>query len=210
MKFIDKKIEEYCTKHSNQESKILNEIYQYTFNNEKIPQMISGSIVSNFIQLILKSINAKKILEIGTFTGYSAINMAMDNPNCEIHTCEIAKDHAKTAKKFIKTASLENNIFVHCGAAIDTIEGFKVNSFDFAFIDADKINYLEYYKRVVMLVKKSGVIILDNMLWSGEVINPKDANSKILNKTAQYIQKDSRVFNTLLPIRDGLMVCYKK
>ena len=91
-----------------------------------------------------------------------------------------------------------------------TLETFKVNYFDFAFIDADKINYLEYYKIIINLIRKGGLIVLDNMLWSGEVVKPKDDNSIMLNKTAKFINNDERVFNTLLPIRDGLMVCYKK
>ena len=82
--------------------------------------------------------------------------------------------------------------------------------FDFAFIDADKINYLEYYKRIITLIKPGGIIVLDNMLWSGEVIEPKDDNSKALQKTAMFINDDKRVYNMLLPIRDGLMICYKK
>ena len=136
--------------------------------------------------------------------------MAESNSNCEIHTCEAMEKHVKTAHTFIKKANLENNITVHHGQALDTLETFKTNYFDLAFIDADKINYLEYYKRIITLIKTGGIIVLDNMLWSGEVIDPKDEQSKVLNKTAQFIQNDSRVFNTLLPIRDGLMVCYKK
>ena len=93
---------------------------------------------------------------------------------------------------------------------MQTLETFKIHYFDFAFIDADKVNYLEYYKRTMMLLKKGGIIVLDNMLWSGEVLNPKDDNAKALKKTAQFINQDERVYNILLPIRDGLMVCYKQ
>ena len=210
MKFIDEKIIRYCHKYSNPDSEILEELHEYTFNNEDVPQMISGNMVGNFLQLLIKSCDAKKIIEIGTFTGYSAIKMAEGNSDCEIHTCELMEKHIKTATQFIKKANLEKNITIHEGPAMNTLETFKINYFDFAFIDADKINYLDYYKMIITLIKKGGIIVLDNMLWSGEVINPKDDNSIMLNKTAKFINKDNRVFNTLIPVRDGLMVCHKK
>ena len=207
---IDEKIIKYCNEHSNQDSDILKELETYTFENENIPQMISGNMVGNFLQLLIKSMNAKKILEVGTFTGYSCIKMAQAIESCELHTCELMEKHAQTATNFIKKAKLDKNITVHQGPAIETLETFKINYFDCAFIDADKVNYLEYYKIIITLIRKGGVIVLDNMLWSGEVINPQDKNSIMLNKTAKFINDDDRVFNTLLPIRDGLMVCYKK
>ena len=210
MKFIDEKIIKYCHKNSHNDSDILKELHKYTFKNEELPQMISGNIVGNFLQLLIKSSTAKKILEVGTFTGYSAIKMAEGNNECEIHTCELMEKHAATANMFIKKAGLNKNITVHQGTALDSLETFQVNYFDFAFIDADKMNYLEYYKRIITLIKPGGIIVLDNMLWSGEVIDPKDDNSKALNKTAQFINEDKRVYNSLFPIRDGLMVCYKK
>jgi len=209
MKFIDEKIIKYCQEHSNEDSSILKELHTYTFNNEELPQMISGNMVGNFLQLLIKSLNAKKILEVGTFTGYSCIKMAEENFDCEIHTCELIEQHVQTAINFIQKANLDKNITVHHGPALKTLETFKVNYFDFAFIDADKINYLEYYKRVITLIRRGGVVVLDNMLWSGEVLNPKDDNSIILNKTVKFINNDKRVFNILLPIRDGLMVCFK-
>ena len=207
---IDEKIIKYCNQHSNQDSDVLKELETYTFENENIPQMISGNMVGNFLQLLIKSMNAKKILEVGTFTGYSCIKMAQAIDSCELHTCELMEKHAQTATNFIKKAKLDKNITVHQGPAIETLETFKINYFDCAFIDADKVNYLEYYKIIITLIRKGGLIVLDNMLWSGEVINPKDKNSIMLNKTAKFINDDDRVFNTLLPVRDGLMVCYKK
>ena len=207
---INEKIIKYCNEHSNQDSDILKELETYTFENENIPQMISGNMVGNFLQLLIKSMNAKKILEVGTFTGYSCIKMAQAIESCELHTCELMEKHAQTATNFIKKAKLDKNITVHQGPAIETLETFKINYFDCAFIDADKVNYLEYYKIIITLIRKGGLIVLDNMLWSGEVVNPKDKNSIMLNKTAKFINDDDRVFNTLLPVRDGLMVCYKK
>ena len=173
--------------------------------------MISGPIVCNTLLMLIKSINAKKILEIGMFTGYSALYMAQGlDENGEIHTCEVMDRHIENASNFFNKSKHRNKIIIHKGDAVKTLEEFKTNSFDLIFIDADKINYIEYYNKAIQLVKKNGIIALDNMLWGGNVVNPLDLESKILSKLGTLINNDSRVFNTLLPIRDGLMVCIKK
>ena len=155
-------------------------------------------------------INAKRIIEVGTFTGYSALQMAEALPSSgEIHTCELMEKHVKTAQSFFDRSEIGNKITIHAGPALNSLEQLPSGDFDMAFIDADKSNYLDYYKRCLTLVRGGGVIILDNMLWGGNVINPKDDDSKALRKTGDYIQKDKRVFNLLLPIRDGLMLCIK-
>ena len=136
--------------------------------------MLSGIMVGNFLSSLIKSIKAKKILEIGMFTGYSAASMARALPkDGEIHTCEHMDEHIETANGFFKQSKYKDMITMHNGLAINTLEKFKINSFDFAFIDADKINYLNYYLRCMHLIKSNGIIILDNMLWSGEVIIQK-------------------------------------
>ena len=204
-------IDNYCFEHSEEENNLQQRIREYTFKNEKFPQMLSGLMVGNILFSLIKSINAKKILEVGMFTGYSAASMAKALPqDGEIHTCEYMEEHIKTAKKYFKNSKYNNMINFHQGLAIDTLESFKINSFDFAFIDADKINYKNYYLRCVHLIKSKGIIVLDNMLWSGGVIEPEDKDSQVLRETADYIQNDERVFNTLIPIRDGLMICVKK
>ena len=204
-------IDNYCFEHSEEENNLQQRIREYTFKNEKFPQMLSGLMVGNILFSLIKSINAKKILEVGMFTGYSAASMAKALPqDGEIHTCEYMEEHIKTAKKYFKNSKYNNMINFHQGLAIDTLESFKINSFDFAFIDADKINYKNYYLRCVHLIKSKGIIVLDNMLWSGGVIEPEDKDSQVLRETADYIQKDKRVFNILIPIRDGLMIRIKK
>ena len=156
-------------------------------------------------------ITAQKIVEVGTFTGYSALQMAEAIPlHGEIHTCELMKKHTETAQSFFDKSDYGKKIIIHQGLALKSLETLKVGNFDMAFIDADKSNYLEYYKRCLVLIRAGGVIILDNMLWSGSVIDPNDDDSKALRKTGDYIQEDTRVFNMLFPIRDGLMLCIKK
>ena len=117
--------------------------------------------------------------------------------------------HAITAQLFINQSSYESKITIHQGPALQNLELFQASSFDMAFIDADKSNYLDYYKRCFTLIRSGGVIILDNMLWGGDVIDPQDKDARTLRKTGDFIQNDERVFNTLLPIRDGLMLCIK-
>jgi caffeoyl-CoA O-methyltransferase len=200
----------YCENHSHKNSPLLIELEKYTWDNEDIPQMISGQLVGNFLQLMIQSIQAKNILEIGMFTGFSALKMAEVLPNDgELHTCEIMDKHVVTAQSFFNRSNHGKKINIHLGPALINLEQMKVGHFDLAFIDADKINYLEYYKRCFRLLRSGGIIILDNMLWSGNVVDPKDDDSIALRKTGDFINEDNRVTNMLFPIRDGLMVCLK-
>jgi caffeoyl-CoA O-methyltransferase len=210
-KLKSEEILNYCRKHSAIDNPLLVELKEYTWENEDVPQMISGQLVGKFLQSIVLMINAKRIVEVGTFTGYSALQMAEALPkDGEVHTCELMEKHVETAQSFFDRSKYGNKITIHKGPALKSLEQLQVSSFDMAFIDADKSNYLDYYQHCISLSRKGGVIILDNMLWGGNVIDPSDDDSKMLKKTGDYIQKDCRVFNTLLPIRDGLMLCIKK
>ncbi len=117
--------------------------------------------------------------------------------------------HIKTADKFFKKSPYYKKLIIHKGDALNSLEKFKINMFDLAFIDGDKINYINYYNRCMQVVKNNGIIVLDNMLWGGSVLNPKDEQSKTLNQLAQIINDDDRNINILLPIRDGIMICIK-
>ena len=154
---------------------------------------------------------AKKILEIGMFTGYSALKMAEVLPkNGQIDTCELGENHVKTAKHFFSKSKHGAKIKIHSGQALESIKIFKPNTFDLCFIDADKNNYKNYYIECIKLIKSGGCLVIDNMLWGGEVLNPKDKETQTIAKTAKFINNDSNVHNTMLTIRDGLMLCVKK
>ena len=210
MKFVSEDILAYCDEHSNEDSELLKELIKYTHLTEDVPQMISGNHVGNFLQSLIKISKAKKVLEIGMFTGYSALKMAEVLPDDGIvHTCELMERHAKTALSFFDQSQYKDKIKIFVGEANSTLEQLKINSYDFVFIDADKQNYCEYYKKSIKLLQPGGIIVLDNMLWSGNVIDPQDLDSKALADTADYIKDDNRVYNFLIPIRDGLMVCIK-
>jgi len=209
--FSSENINTYCKEHTEEDNSFLVELEKYTWENEQIPQMISGQLVGKFLQSIIFMIKAKKVVEVGTFTGYSALQIAEAiAPDGELHTCEVMEPHISTARSFFNKSNYKNKITIHRGPALQSLEQLKSNSFDMAFIDADKLNYLEYYKRCITLIRKGGVIVLDNMLWSGKVIKPNDDDSNALRMTGDYIQNDKRVFNILMPIRDGLMVCIKR
>tara|TARA_Y100000994_G_scaffold67343_2_gene54974 strand:- start:1668 stop:2306 length:639 start_codon:yes stop_codon:yes gene_type:complete len=210
MKFVSSEILAYCESHSNKDSELLNELIEHTYATETAPQMISGSHVGNFLQSLIKMTKSKNILEIGMFTGYSALKMAEVIPkNGIVHTCELMEQHVQTASSFFNRSSHKDKISIFKGPATETLEQLKMNFYDFVFIDADKQNYCEYYQKAIKLLKPGGVIVLDNMLWSGGVIEPKDIDSQALADTAEYITSDDRVYNFLAPIRDGLMVCIK-
>ena len=207
---IDNNINHYCEKYSDKENLLQKKIREYTYKNETYPQMISGILVGNFLCHLIKLCQAKRILEIGMFTGYSAASMVRALPsNGTIDTCEFMEQHIITAKKLFKNSKYFDMITMHEGPALESLKKFK-KKFDFIFIDADKMNYLNYYLECIQLVKKGGIIVLDNMLWSGEVLNPKDKQSKMLRETGEYIQNDDSVSNFLAPIRDGLMICIKR
>jgi caffeoyl-CoA O-methyltransferase len=201
---------DYCKEHSKANSSLLVELEKYTFENEDVPQMISGQLVGNFLQSIILMISAKQIVEVGMFTGFSALKMAEVLPDDGIiHTCELMDKHVKTAQSFFDKSDHGNKITIHSGPALQSLEQMHAGSFDLAFIDADKINYLDYYKRCFTLIRKGGVIILDNMLWGGDVLNPINDDAIAIRKTGDFIQSDHRIINTLLPLRDGVMFCIK-
>ena len=210
MNLIDPKINTYCEEVSEPDNNLLVELRKYTFENEQVPQMISGSQVGNILKSFIQLSNAKNILEVGTFTGYSALKMAEAIPkNGVIHTCEIMDRHVEVAQNFFDKSKYKDLITIYHGNANETLEQLQSEFYDFAFIDADKSGYLDYYKKCMVLVKSGGIIILDNMLWSGHVLNPQDDDTMSLVKTAKFIKNDNRCTNFLMTVRDGLMVCIK-
>ena len=210
MNLISKEIEQYCLDQSQADAGLLKDLVNKTLKEEKIPQMLSGPLVSGLLQLLIKVTGAKNILEIGMFTGYSTLKMAEALPkDGEIHTCELMEKHVKTAQNWFKKSNDGYKIVIHQGKAINQLDTFKIGSFDLIFIDADKINYPEYYRRSTALLKVGGISVLDNMLWNGEVLNPKDDNAKALRETAELIKNNHRLESLLLPVRDGILI-YRK
>ena len=210
MHLVSKDIEKYCKDYSLDDTDLLKELSKATWKTEDKPQMLCGSLVGGLLQMLIKISGAKRVLEIGMFTGYSTLKMAEALPaDGEIHSCELMEKHIVTAKSWFKKSDVNYKISIHKGEAEETLEEFRAGSFDMMFVDADKTGYPEYYRKGTMLLKKGGIAIFDNMLWSGSVLNPEDDDAKALRETAELIKNDSRLEQLLLPVRDGLMI-YRK
>ena len=210
MHFVSENIEQYCKDFSGQDSELLIALSKKTWETEEIPQMLCGSLVGGLLQLLIKISGAARILEIGMFTGYSTLKMAEALPDHgEIHSCELMEKHVQTAKGWFVKSDVKHKIHVHEGDATKTLEEFRVGSFDMILVDADKLNYPEYYRKGTALLKTGGIAVFDNMLWSGTVLNPNDIESNALRETAELIKNNHRLESLLLPVRDGVMI-YRK
>jgi len=213
MNFLPQEIEDYALKNSDAEPDVLKRLNRETHLKMTMPQMLSGHMQGLMLQLFSKMIRPKKILEIGTFTGYSAICLAQGlQEGGKLHTIDVNEEFREIITRYIKEAGLQEKITLHIGSAVNILPTLK-DEFDLVFIDADKENYSTYYDLVFPKVKKGGFILADNVLWSGKVlISPMkmDAETKALFDYSEKVQKDSRVENMLLPLRDGLMISRKK
>jgi len=210
MQFVSEDIVQYCKDYSGQDSNLLKELSKTTWETEEIPQMLCGPLVGGLLQFLIKISGAERVLEIGMFTGYSTLKMAEALPDDgEIHSCELMQKHIDTAKRWFQQSRVNHKIHVHHGEAVKTLEEFKKRSFDLMFVDADKVNYPKYHQKGMTLLKKGGLAVFDNMLWSGTVLNPDDRESKALRETAELIKNNPRLEQLLLPVRDGVMI-YRK
>src|ERR1035437_10020875 len=213
MNFLPPEIEDYALKNSDAESDVLKKLNRETQLKMTMPQMLSGHMQGLMLQLFSKMIRPHNILEIGTFTGYSAICLAAGlQEGGKLHTIDVNEEFEEMILRYIKEAGLESKIRLHIGSAVNIIPTLK-EEFDMVFIDADKENYSAYYDLVFPKVKQGGFIIADNVLWSGKVLNSAmkmDFETKCLFEYNIKINSDSRVENVLLPLRDGLMIARKK
>ncbi|MFO7827784.1 MAG: O-methyltransferase [Bacteroidales bacterium] len=206
-------IEDYILNHSDSEDPVLAELNRET--NLKIlrPRMLSGHLQGKILEMISKMIQPQKILEIGTYTGYSAICLAKGlKNNGTLHTIELNDELEQFIRKYFNKAGLENQIKLHIGNALEIIP--KIDEpFDLVFIDGDKREYLQYYHSVLEYVKPGGFILADNVLWSGKVIEqelPDDEYTKGIIEFNEWVKNDHRIEKVILPLRDGLTLIRKK
>jgi len=213
MEFIDEKIEQYALNHSEAESGVLKKLNRETHAKVMQPRMLSGHMQGAFLSMLSKMIQPSAILEIGTYTGYSAICLAQGLlPEGKLHTIDVNEELDKMVRSFIQEANLESKIVCHIGDAMKIIPTLNMQ-FDIVFIDADKKNYSNYYDLVFDKVKTGGYIIADNVLWSGKVVDlekNKDADTLLIDAFNKKVHTDNRVEHLLLPLRDGLMIARKK
>ncbi len=210
MEFIEKDLLTYCENFSETESDLLKELNRQTHLKISKPRMLSGHLQGRFLSFISKLINPTYILEIGTYTGYSALCLAEGvNQNGKLITIDPNEETNAFAQRFFDKSDYKNKIELIQANAQTVIPDLNHN-WDLVFIDADKKNYSVYYDLVIEKLNIGGVIIADNVLWSGKVLNAdKDTDTQLINNFNQKIQSDIRVENALLPIRDGLMVLRK-
>lgn len=211
MQDLNKAIHEYCEKHSFSADPLLEEIERATHLETLAPRMLSGQLQGAFLTLISKIISPQTILEIGTFTGYSAICLANGlKPDGKLITIEYNPENALIAQRFFDQSPMKDNIKMHIGDAkiiIPTLE----NEFDLVFIDADKDGYAEYFDLVIDKCHSGSVILVDNVLWSGKVLdkNP-DKKTAIIHDFNQKVAADPRIESIILPLRDGIQMIRKK
>ncbi len=213
MDFLPEEIEKYILKNTEKEPSILAELNHETWEKILIPRMLSGHLQGRVLSMLSHMIQPKTVLEIGTYTGYSAICIAEGlQKGGIIHTIDINEELEAMVNNYIEKSNLKDTIINHIGNAMDIIPDLS-ETFDLVFIDADKTNYSNYFDLVIDKVKPGGYIIADNVLWSGKVVEPtatQDDNTLALIAYSKKVNTDDRVQNVLFPIRDGLMIARKK
>ena len=212
MDFIQKNIEEYALAHTTEESELLQKLTRETHAKVLYPRMLSGQMQGQFLAMISRMMRPQHILEIGTYTGYATHCLAEGlTEDGVLTTIEVNEELEAFTRSFLEQSDYYSQINLLIGSAINIIPSLDF-TFDIVFIDADKLNYSNYYDLVINKVRAGGVIIADNVLWSGKVVETTrkpDKDTQALLDFNQKIQNDSRVINALLPLRDGLMMIQK-
>ena len=213
MDFLNKELEEYIEHHSTKENDLLSELNRETWAKVLMPRMLSGHIQGRVLSLLSNLTKPSNIIEIGTYTGYSALCLAEGiQEDGVLVTIDKDKELFEKVNSFFKKSNLEKNIIQKLGIALDVIPTLDLK-YDLVFIDADKKNYINYFDMVLPLVNVGGIIIVDNVLWSGKVTEPdKYQNDKIavyMNEFNKYIHSQKNISNLILPIRDGLTLITK-
>ena len=211
MAFIDDTVEHYAAGHTTPTDPLLGELADETLATLSSPEMLSGVVVGRLLELLVHTNGARRVLEIGTYSGYSALSMAAGlPPDGRIDTCEIDEAHAEVARRYIARSSYADRITVHLGPALDTIAGLE-GAFDFVFIDADKTGYLDYYEAVVPRLSDRGLIAADNTLRSGTVVDDDgSAGTKAIRAFNDRVATDPRVTCVLLTVRDGVTLIRRR
>ena len=208
--FVDERLEEYVERHTTPPDALLAELAAETKATMASPQMLTGPIEGRFLELLVFGTGAKRVLEIGTFTGYSALSMAAAlSPDGRIDTLDIEPKHAEVAQRYFDRSPHGSKITLHLGPALAAIEKLD-GVFDFVFIDADKENYDSYYEAVLPRLSERGLIAIDNTLWSGRVLDPPDEQSRLIAALNDKLAADERVVAVQLTVRDGVTLIRRR
>ena len=203
-------IEAYAHEHTTPESGLLRELRDVTYARMKLPQMQVGRVEGAFLRLLVRLTRAQSILEIGMFTGYSTLMMAEGLPEGgRLVTCDVDPEAEAVARAFFARSPFGRRIEIRMGPALDTLRTLP-GPFDLVFIDADKENYPAYFDALVDRVRPGGLLVFDNALWSGEILDPQDAASRAIAAVNDRVQADTRVENVLLTVRDGMLLALRR
>ena len=209
MHFLSDDLEDYIEKHSENEPELLARLNKETYQKVLLPRMLSGHFQGRVLSMLSKLVRPLNILEIGTFTGYAALCLCEGmRENGLLHTIDIKEELVDLQRKYFDLSPWGNQIVQHLGKAVSIIPTLDT-TFDLVFIDADKENYINYYELVLPKMNKGGIILSDNVLWSGKVVDtlqPNDSSTKVLLEYNLLLKNDPRVETVLLPVRDGLTV----
>jgi len=203
---VPEDIEAYAAAQTTPPEALLAELAEETRATLQSPQMLTGTIEGRLLEVLVHGLQAKRVLELGTYSGYSSLSMAAGlPPDGRIDTCEVEEAHADVARRYIARSPYADRITVHLGPALETIAHLEGN-FDFVFIDADKVNYLNYYEAVIPRLSPEGLIAADNTLWSGRVIDESDdsEDTRAIKEFNDHVRSDPRVTSVMLTVRDGV------
>lgn len=201
---VDEEIEAYAEAHTTPPADLLERLAEETRATMSSPGMLTGTVEGRFLELLVFGTGAKRVLEIGTFTGYATLSMAAALPeDGHIHTCDIEPRHVEVAQRYVSESPYADRITIHLGPALDSLERID-GEFDLVFIDADKGNYASYYEAVLPRMSERGLIAIDNTLWSGKVLDPLDDDSRAIAALNDLIAADHRVVAVQLTVRDGV------
>src|SRR5918911_3133335 len=206
MPIVPEGIERYASEHTTPPPDLLAELAEETRANLRSPGMLTGTIEGRFLEMLVFALAPRRVLELGTFSGYSSLSMAAGLPDGgHIDTCEISEEHADVARRYHARSPYGDRITIHMGPALDTIERLG-GEWDFVFIDADKENYVNYYEALVPRLAATGLMALDNTLWSGRVLDPADEEetTRAIRQVNDRIAADERVVAVQLTVRDGV------
>jgi caffeoyl-CoA O-methyltransferase len=213
MEILDEALQSYLDEHCEPEPELLQKINRDTYLKVLKPHMLSGHYQGRVLSFLSKMVQPKRILEIGTFTGYATICLAEGlTEDGEIHTIEVNRELEQMLNSHFKSTNVENKIKLHFGEAEQVIGTLPYTDFDLVFIDADKKNNYTYFQIIIDKVRQGGLIIIDNVLWKGKVYGEtsNDADTESIRKLNDRVAADDRVDKLILPVRDGLLLIRKK
>jgi caffeoyl-CoA O-methyltransferase len=209
---VDAKVEEYAEGHSTPDGELFERLALETREKTTAPQMMVGRLEGRFLGLLVRTLRARRVLELGTFTGYSSISMALALPSGgRVVTCDVTEETTASARRYAEEAGVVDRIDYRLGPALETIDELD-GPFDLVFIDADKPNYVNYYEATLPLLAAGGLMVVDNTLWSGRIVDSEDNDdtTRAIRELNDRVFEDSRVENILLSVRDGMNLVWRK